>query len=104
MAGHLRMSLETIREDDGDFDDLHSLAPQPMGHLDLETVAIRAHFIQPDGFERPLPKTFVTAGRICERHAGDDLYILGGALAQHEAAQRPVDHANPIQITRAENK
>src|SRR4051794_35660312 len=57
-----------------------------------------------NGLERPSPKTFVSASRIRERHASYDLDILGRAFTQHQAAQRPIDNTNPIQISRPEDK
>ena len=39
-----------------------------------------------------------------ERHPGDELNILGGAFAEHEPAQRPIDDPDAIEIARAEDE
>ena len=49
-------------------------------------------------------EAFVSAGRICERHAGNDSHIGGRALAEHKTAQRPVDDADPVDVTRAQHQ
>ena len=75
-----------------------------MGQFNLKTVAVGADVLKIDGPERGSPKTLVAAGGIAEGHAGDDPHIFGGALAQHQSVQRPVDDANAIAVTRAQDQ
>src|ERR1041385_395584 len=98
------MTLKTVSEDNGNLNHLQALTPKPMGHLNLKAVTVRADLLEFDGFQRPSTETFVTTGRIGKWHSGDDLDIFSGALAQHQPTQRPVDHANSIEIPRAEHQ
>ena len=57
-----------------------ALPPQSVGHLDLKAVAGRADGIQVDGLEGAPAVAFVAAGRIGERHAGDQRTYLAAQL------------------------
>src|SRR5207248_4819509 len=104
VAGHFGVALKSIRKNDRHFDDLHALTPQLVRHLDLKTVAIGVDLIEMDGFQSAAAEAFVAAGWVGERHAGNYLDILGRAFAQHQPAERPIDDANAIQITRAKDE
>src|SRR5205814_5293932 len=79
-------------------------SPKLVRHLDLETVAVGPDVVQINGLKRASAETFVTAGRIAERHAGDDLHVFGGAFAEHQSLERPVHDTNAITVTRAKDK
>jgi hypothetical protein len=104
MAGHLGLSAKALGKNDGHFHDLHTLAPDFVGHLNLETVAVRTDSVEINGLKRAAAETFEPPGRIAEGHAGNEPDIFGGAHAEHEAAQRPVDDADAVDVTGAENK
>src|SRR6266545_7480747 len=71
-AGHFRAALKTVGENDRYFHDPHSLPPKLVRHLDLKAVAVGADVLEIDGLQRAAAKTFVAAGRVGERHAGDE--------------------------------
>src|SRR5690349_17485958 len=96
------MSLEPVGKNDWHLNDFHSLTPQLVRHLNLEAVAVGADCIQIDGLERAAPKAFVAASRISKRHAGNDFDVFGGALTQHQTAERPVNDADAIEVSRPE--
>src|SRR5262245_51116579 len=75
-----------------------------MRHFDLETVSVGAYLIQADGLEGAASETFVTARGIGKGHSGDDLHIFGGAFAEHQSAQGPIDNPNAVQITGAQHQ
>src|SRR5207247_5005121 len=100
----LRWALKTLDENNRYFHDPHASSPEHVGQFNLKTVAVGADVLKIDGLERGSPKTLVSAGGIAEGHAGDDPHIFGGALAQHQSVQRPVDDANASAITRAKHQ
>src|SRR6184192_2323468 len=83
--GHLGAALKPVGENDRHFDNLHSLAPELMGHFNLKTVPVGTHIVKVDGLEGAATKAFVTAGRVGERHSGDNPNVFGGAFAQHQS-------------------
>src|SRR5205823_5095610 len=99
MAGHFGVPLETIRKNDRHLHYFHALTPEFVRHLNLETVAVGPDLIEIDRLQRPAAEALVPARWIGETHAGDDLDVFGGAFAQHQPAQRPVNNPNPIEIT-----
>src|SRR5207249_10542756 len=96
------MTVDPVGEHNGHFDDGHTLPPEAMGHLDLEAVTVGADLAQVDGQERAAAKTFVAAGRVGKRHAGDDSDVRSSAFAEHQSAERPVDDAEAGEGTRDE--
>jgi hypothetical protein len=103
-TGHLGCALVSIGKDDGNFDDAHTLAPEPMGHFDLEAVPIGSDLSEIDGFESAPPKTFESAGWIGEWHACNDLNVACGAETQQKSAEGPVDDSYAPGVARAKNK
>ena len=49
-------------------------------------------------------EAFEAAGGVGKGHAGDDAHIAGGARAEQEAFDRPIDDADAVAIARAENQ
>ena len=79
-------------------------APEDVRQLDLEAVAVGPDALEVDRLQRAPPETFEAAGRISERHAGDDLHVLGRSEAEQHAADRPVDHPDALAVTRAQHE
>ena len=75
-----------------------------MRQFNLKAVADRANVVEVEGLERASAETFVAAGRVGERHAGDKRNIFAGAAAQHQPAQRPVDDADAAGVARAKDE
>src|SRR5215510_13010814 len=98
------MPLESIRKNNRHLHHFEPLAPQLVGHLDLEAVSVRTDLIQVDRLQRSLAKTFISASRISKRHPCDNLHVLCRRLAQHQTAQWPVDYPNAVQVTRAKHE
>src|SRR5207237_9784977 len=89
-GGHLGIALKTVRKNDGHFNNSAAAPPNFVRHLHLKAVAVGANAIQVDLGQRRSAKTFVTAGWIGDRHAGDDLNVLRRAHAEHEPLERPI--------------
>lgn len=98
LARDLGGALEAVGKDDGNFDDFHALPPEFVCELDLEAVAVGANGIELDGFQGVATEAFEAAGRIAERHAGDDPHVEAGAHAEHEAREWPVDDADAVAV------
>ena len=104
LARDLGGALEAVGEDDGDFDDAHALAPEFVGELDLEAVAVGADVIEVDGFQGVTAEAFEAAGGIAEGHAGDDADVEAGAHAEDEAGEGPVDDADAVAVAGADDE
>src|SRR5580765_6584667 len=63
-AGHFGAALEAVGEDDRDFNDAQALAPDFVGHLDLEAVAVGADVFEIERLEGLSAETFEAAGRV----------------------------------------
>ena len=75
-----------------------------MRQLDLKAVAVGPNSIEVDRLQRALTETFEAAGRVAERHARDYLHILRRSEAEQHAADRPVDHPDPLAVTRTQDQ
>jgi len=93
-----------VGEGDGDLGDAQALAPDFMSQFDLEAVSVRVDVLQVDGLERRATEALEPARRIGEGHARDQLHVAGGAEAQEQPAQGPVDDANPLRVTRTQHQ
>ncbi len=88
--------MKAVSENNWNFDDAQALAPDFVGEFDLKAVTVGTNAIDVDRLERGAAKAFEAAGRVGERHARNDADVFRGAEAEHEAIERPIDHADAI--------
>src|SRR5690349_17598230 len=98
------MTLRAFGENDRHFGDIETIPPEFVRQLDLKAIAMALDFFEIEGLQRATTKTFVTAGRISERHPGDEPDINAGTTAQEQSLERPVQHSHTAAITRAKNE
>ncbi|MFM1943061.1 MAG: hypothetical protein RI897_2043 [Verrucomicrobiota bacterium] len=94
--------MVAVGEDDGDLGDPEALAPDFMGHFDLEAVAVGVDPLEVEVFECGSAEAFEAPGGVGEGHSGDDLDVLGCPHAEQQSTEGPVDHAYAIAVTGAE--
>lgn len=104
VTGHLGMAFHTLGEDDGDLNDFVPVAPKPVGHFNLEAIAIRADIIQFDGLQGAAAEAFVTARGVGKGQSRDNVDVNPGAAAEHQPFQRPVHHTHTTGVTRAKHE
>ena len=65
------MTLRAFGEDDRHLDDLVTLPPETVVHLDLEAVTVGLDFIELLRQECTTGETFESSSRVGDAHAGD---------------------------------
>src|ERR1039458_7554543 len=102
--GDLGASKVAVPENDGDFPNGKLPgAIQPVRGLDLKKVPIGKQLVQPDRAQGLPPPGFEAAGGVAKGHGGDYLHVETGALAQYQPLKIPVDHADAVQVSRAQH-
>src|SRR5450756_2181604 len=87
-----------LDEDDGDLTDSTLLPRGFEQHLHHERVPIRHDPTERDAPERLTPPAPKAAGAVANGQAGHGADVAVGERAQDESVERPVHHADPVQV------
>jgi len=81
----LGTSLDAFGESYGRFDHFEPVAPEPVRQFNLEAVSVGMHRVEFEKLECAPTETFKAAGRIRERHPGDEPDVNARKPAQEQS-------------------
>ena len=103
-AGHLRLALAPLVEDDRQLGDAQPGAQRAVGQLDLERVALRARASRSRSRPAPRRGSLEAAGEVAHRHAQHGLRVRQPPRETRAAPRRPVLHPAAGDVARAERE
>src|SRR5438270_324379 len=101
---HLRLPRPAVAEHDRDVADAEPGADGPVGHLDLEAVAVEVDPIQVERLQDLAAKALEAAGEVADVDAEKQPRVETPALGQRAAMPPPALHAPSLGVARAENE